>query len=127
MKVYTQNSLLKFGKYNGSILEDVAKKDPNYINWCVINLEHFYLSAEVIEHLQANSGLVISEEATLALEQKRSEISEASDSNDYDFDDYERRTYDDYNGSYAQDEMGWSDQDINDVFGGDADAYWNID
>jgi hypothetical protein len=71
--------------------------------------------------------LVISEEATLALEQKRSEISDASDSNDYDFDDYERRTYDDYNGSYAQDEMGWSDQDINDVFGGDADAYWNID
>jgi hypothetical protein len=127
MKVYTQNSLLKFGKYNGSILEDIAKTDPNYINWCIINLDHFYLSEEATEHLRANSGLVISEEATLALEQKRSEISDASDSNDYDFDDYERRTYDDYNGSYAQDEMGWSDQDINDVFGGDADAYWNID
>jgi hypothetical protein len=127
MKEYTQNSLLKFGKYNGSILEDIAKTDPNYINWCIINLDHFYLSEEAIEQLRANSGLVISEEATLALEQKRSEISEASDSNDYGFDDYERRTYDDYNGSYAQDEMGWSDQDINDVFGGDADAYWNID
>lgn len=127
MKVYTQNSLLKFGKYNGSILEDIAKTDPNYINWCIINLDHFYVSEGAIEQLRANSGLVISEEATLALEQKRSKISEASDSNDYDFDDYERRTYDDYNGSYAQDEMGWSDQDINDVFGGDADAYWNID
>ena len=127
MKEYTQNSLLKFGKYNGSILEDIAKTDPNYINWCIINLDHFYLSEEAIEQLRANSGLGISEEATLALEQKRSEISEASDSNDYDFDDYERRTYDDYNGSYAQDQMGWSDQDINDVFGGDADAYWNID
>jgi hypothetical protein len=127
MKEYTQNSLLKFGKYNGSILEDIAKTDPNYINWCIINLDHFYVSEEAIEQLRANSGLVISEEATLALEQKRSEISDASDSNDYDFDDYERRTYDDYNGSYAQDEMGWSDQDINDVFGGDADAYWNID
>lgn len=127
MKEYTQNSLLKFGKYNGSILEDIAKTDPNYINWCIINLDHFYLSEEAIEELRANSGLVISEEANLALEQKRSEISEASDSNDYGFDDYERRTYDDYNGSYAQDEMGWSDQDINDVFGGDADAYWNID
>jgi hypothetical protein len=127
MKEYTQNSLLKFGKYNGSILEDIAKTDPNYINWCIINLDHFYLSEEAIEELRANSGLVISEEATLALEQKRSEISDASDSNDFDFDDYERRTYDDYNGSYAQNEMGWSDQDINDVFGGDADAYWNID
>ena len=127
MKEYTQNSLLKFGKYNGSILEDIAKTDPNYINWCIINLDHFYLSEEAIEELRANSGLVISEEATLALEQNRSEISDASDSNDFDFDDYERRTYDDYNGSYAQNEMGWSDQDINDVFGGDADAYWNID
>jgi len=127
MKEYTQNSLLKFGKYNGSILEDIAKTDPNYINWCIINLDHFYVSEEAIEQLRANSGLVISEEATLALDQKRSEISDASDSNDYNFDDYERRTYDDYNGSYAQDEMGWSDQDINDVFGGDADAYWNID
>jgi hypothetical protein len=127
MKEYTQNSLLKFGKYNGSILEDIAKTDPNYINWCIINLDHFYLSEEALEELRTNSGLVVSEEANLALEQKRSEISDASDSNDYDFDDYERRTYDDYNGSYAQDEMGWSDQDINDVFGGDADAYWNID
>jgi hypothetical protein len=127
MKVYTENSLLKFGKYNGSILEDIAKTDPNYINWCIINLDHFYVSEDAIEQLRTNSGLVISEEATLALEQKRSEISEASDSNDYGFDDYDRRTYDDYNGSYAQDEMGWSYQDIHDVFGGDADAYWNID
>jgi hypothetical protein len=48
-------------------------------------------------------------------------------SDDYENDYYDRRTYDDYNGSFAQDQMGWSDQDINDVFGGDADAYWNID
>ena len=38
-----------------------------------------------------------------------------------------RETYNDYNGTYAQDIMGWSDQDIDDVFDGEADAYWNID
>ena len=36
-------------------------------------------------------------------------------------------TYNEYNGSYAQDIMGYSDQDINDAFDGDPDAYWNID
>ena len=47
----------------------------------------------------------------------------------YDPADYyeEEKTYDNYNGSYAQDVEGWSDQDIDDVFDGDPDAYWNID
>lgn len=39
----------------------------------------------------------------------------------------EERTYNNYNGSYAQDVEGWSDQDIDIVFDGDPDAYWNID
>ena len=38
----------------------------------------------------------------------------------------EERTYENYNGSYAQDVEGWSDQDIDDVFDGVPDAYWNI-
>ena len=43
------------------------------------------------------------------------------------FDDYDRPTYENYNGSYAEDEEGWSEQEIDDVFDGDPDAYWNID
>ena len=43
------------------------------------------------------------------------------------YDDYERPTYDRYNGSYAQDVEGYSDQEIDDIFDGDPDAYWNID
>lgn len=45
----------------------------------------------------------------------------------YEPDYYEEETYERYNGSYAQDVEGWSDQDIDDVFDGDPDAYWNID
>lgn len=37
------------------------------------------------------------------------------------------RTYENYNGSYAQDVAGFSDQDIDDAFDGDPDAYCNID
>lgn len=49
------------------------------------------------------------------------------DYDEYDEYDYSERTYERYNGSYAQDVEGWSDQDIDDVFDGDPDAYWNID
>ena len=39
----------------------------------------------------------------------------------------ERPTYDRYKGSYAQDEMGYSDEEIDTIFDGDPLAYWNID
>lgn len=44
-----------------------------------------------------------------------------------DDDDPYPQTYEKYNGSYAQDEMGWSDQTIDDALDGDPDLYWNID
>ena len=40
---------------------------------------------------------------------------------------HERGTYNQYNGSYAQDIENLSDQFINEVFDGDPDLYWNID
>lgn len=56
------------------------------------------------------------------------------DDDEYEDDDYEDYssdqdgpTYDKYNGSYAQDEMGYSDDDIDIIFDGDPNAYWNID
>lgn len=35
--------------------------------------------------------------------------------------------YEEYAGTYAQDIAGYSDEDINDAFDGEPDAYWNID
>lgn len=62
------------------------------------------------------------------------DIYDGEDDDEYeegDFDNYssdqEEPTYDRYNGSYAQDEMGYSDDDIDTIFDGDPDAYWNID
>ena len=40
---------------------------------------------------------------------------------------HERQTYGKYSGSYAQDEMGYSDNDIDTIFDGAPSAYWNID
>ena len=61
------------------------------------------------------------------------EIYDDEDDDEYneDYEDYspdqDEPTYDRYNGSYAQDEMGYSDDEIDTIFDGDPDAYWNID
>lgn len=41
--------------------------------------------------------------------------------------DDEMSTYERYQGSYAQEEGGYSDQEIDELFDGDPDMYWNID
>ena len=41
--------------------------------------------------------------------------------------EYDNPRYGEFEGSYAQDVMGYSDDVINDAFEGDSDAYWNID
>ena len=40
---------------------------------------------------------------------------------------YAGMEYDEYTGSYAHDVMGFSDEDIDEIFEGDPDNYWNID
>ncbi len=40
---------------------------------------------------------------------------------------YEPKHYSEFAGSYAQDEAGYSDEEIWDIFDGEPDAYWNID
>ena len=45
---------------------------------------------------------------------------------DYD-DDCDNGDYRDFEGSYAQDYEGYSDDSIYDAFDGEDDAYWNID
>jgi hypothetical protein len=39
------------------------------------------------------------------------------------YDEYESE----YAGTYAHDEEGFSDEDIDTIFDGDPEAYWNID
>jgi hypothetical protein len=47
---------------------------------------------------------------------------------DQDDQDYsEKQSFGQYSGTYAQDEGGLSDNFIDDVLGGEPEAYWNID
>ena len=46
MKYYNLNSVFRFGKYNGLSLSQILSIQSSYINWCLENLDHFYISIE---------------------------------------------------------------------------------
>lgn len=37
---------LQFGKYKGEQVQDIIEKDPDYIRWCLDNIDWFGLTKE---------------------------------------------------------------------------------
>lgn len=112
----TDNPIESFG-FKAS---DIFFKKILVIDDIITRGRTFNLVAEKLRSMGASSvsGLFLAKTVTLYNKPY-------SEPDDY---EYERQsTFDDYNGSYAQDIEDWSDQDIDDVFDGDPDAYWNID
>jgi|GEM_PF-860411 len=58
--------------------------------------------------------------------ESQEESYEEFDDEDHD-QSFENETFECYNGSWAQDAEGYSDYDIDTIFDGNPDAYWNID
>jgi hypothetical protein len=127
MKYYSLNTTFHFGKYNGKTVKEVLDIQPSYLNWCAINLDSFIISDECATEMKCmNSRFSLSSEAKHAIARKEGQESCTDvESNEPDYSD--NQTYSNYRGSYAQDEMGFSDQTIDDAFEGDPDLYWNID
>jgi len=130
MRFYTLDTEFTFGKYEGKTVKEILELQPTYLDWCAINLDHFYISEEIIAEIKViKPDFTITEEGKQKLADKYStwENEQQQDDSD-DYDDFDRReSYGQYAGSYAQDVEGLSDDFINDVLDGDPDAYWNID
>lgn len=139
MRVYDMVSLesrFTFGRYRGLTLADVIDLNPTYVVWCVLTILEFRLHDTALEEIrQVYSYFPFSYD----FERCRVANLRRSLEDDFDKDDYlednndfyssydEEPTYDRYNGSYAQDVAGYSDDDIDTIFDGDPSAYWNID
>jgi len=52
MKSYEIDTELHFGKYEGKTLKDVVLADSSYVEWCILNLDHFVISDESIEDIK---------------------------------------------------------------------------
>ena len=128
----------KFGKFSGCPFAEVVEYNPEYISWVVENVsgEICVFADSVIEELKLLfPQFEISPDFEAMRNQRIDEYEDweegYNENEDFDehgfYDDYEPPTYGRYTGSYAQDEMGYSDDDIDTIFDGDPSAYWNID
>ena len=131
--------MFDFGKFKGCDLGEVLMCSPSYVQWVMENVDGDIcaFSDEAIEQIQTIfPDFIISSELTDKIKERQSEYEEKVCSSEEwaeemlelehkEYDDED--TYEKYNGSYAQDEMEYSDDDIDTVFDGDPSAYWNID
>ena len=124
-----------FGIYKGLSLSDVMDINPEYIIRCMLNICNnrycrFIISDEAMEELKAIyiNFPVIRRIEDISENYMLSDYYSNTDEMRYDNESLiESSTYDRYSGSYAQDEMGYSDDEIDTIFDGDPNAYWNID
>lgn len=122
-----------FGKYKGFSIEEVWSTNIGYIEWCIRNVEYFYILDYIISQLNDKYPKIrLSNEAMEKLIQEGIHNAafhgtlRASTQDNRESDEY-IRTYGRYRGSYAQDQAGFSDEDIDEVLEGDPDNYWNLD
>lgn len=124
-----------FGKFKGCDLGEVLMCAPDYVIWIITNVagNQCAFSDEVIEEITAIfPNFIITRELFYLIKRQQYQYNEQYIDTEYEEeyygdDFYEEETYERYNGSYAQDEMGYSDDEIDTIFDGDPSAYWNID
>lgn len=129
-----------FGKFQGETLGEVLMHSPDYLTWVVGNVDgdHFVLMDSAIDEIKEIFPKFSIDENFETNRQRQ--LDDYYGLNDAEEDDWEEKwddnrsfrweeepTYERYGGSYAQDEMGFSDDEIDTIFDGDPSAYWNID
>lgn len=126
----TIGDVFHFGRHRQQLLCDVMADDPTYITWCINTIGEFTISEKAFEQarmLFPNSDFADILSRSVGELRYDDEDEYESREDDYGEDCCEETSYGRYAGSYAQDEMGYSDDDIDIIFDGDPDAYWNID
>ncbi len=128
-----------FGKFKGCDLGEVLMCSPEYVKWVIENVDGGIcaFSDGVIDQIRTIfPSLILTEKILSQIKVRQYEHEEKiyyekyarEDTAKGQFDEcYDEDTYERFNGSYAQDEMGYSDEDIDTIFDGDPSAYWNID
>jgi len=129
------DDMFHFGKFKGCTLAEVLTYSPSYLEWIARNVarKYWYIADSALmevkalfPHLQLSHYIErITENYDYNEEDNDSMCDYELDDSYYTYDD--KPTYDRYCGSYAQDVAGYSDDDIDTIFDGDPDAYWNID
>lgn len=126
-----------FGKFKDCELGEVLMCSPSYVKWVIENINgtQCAFADSVIEEVRVIFPDFLKSKELFGLIKERQEEfncdnfswedepEEENDNREHE----ETDTYEKYTGYYAQDEMEYSDDDIDTIFDGDPSAYWNID
>jgi len=55
-----ENFIMEFGKMMGNSIKEIIDKQPDYLSWCILNLDIFCVSEEIIEIIK-RKGIDVSE------------------------------------------------------------------
>jgi hypothetical protein len=116
MKFYNIDTVFNFGKYAGKTVREVLDIQPSYIDWCVINLEHFYILPEDIDHIKSiKPDFTLSEDGLKKLVDKYSEWDKLQTdilrNNGYGYDYCEEEEEDEDDEDYRHDYNDYNDYD----------------
>jgi len=127
---YKLSFRVHWGNYAENQIIDILRKNPEYILWCIQNLEHFAIDniiflfpfvrseAEYYRALELN----LVKKAIIEKWQEFEDDDDHTSYRDYDDYDYDEPSYSKYGGAY-----GYDDDTIDSAFEGDPENYWNID
>lgn len=126
---------INWGRFKGYTWNDVMRCNGSYLIWCIDNIPQFTISENFLRDLQQlypNFIIPTKILAHLKLDDEIIDMEECDESYNNlqkidDSDSVDNSTYEKYAGSWAQEVEGYSDDDIDTLFDGDPDAYWNID
>jgi hypothetical protein len=127
MKSYNLDSEFTFGKYAGKSIRQIMDLQPSYLDWCVNNLDHFYIAENMIEEIKKiKPGFKLSAEGIQKMNEKfaiweQEQEQEEEYSNDY-RNHYEKDD-DDSNADYNQ--TDWSDYNDNLDMDQQSIEFWN--
>ena len=129
--------LLEINQLNLNVVKDIKGNDTKFYRyWDNDNRVAVVLTIELVKSIKQNSeiNLCLIKEVVLGKLGYYTKFTienycfkESSTNGLTDSDSYEIPSYEDHNNSYAQEYGGYSDQEINNIFDGDPDLYWNID
>lgn len=52
LKIYAEDDFLDFGKYKGMTIKEVIDDDPEYLVWCLDNVNFFDVSENVLQLIE---------------------------------------------------------------------------
>ena len=72
MKIYEKTTILNFGKYKGKTLLELAKTNFAYIEWCILNIDRFYVKKAALKRLANRfKHIKLSDEILKVIETKK--------------------------------------------------------